>query len=218
MKQALRGKNEAIASTQTNGSVDLLLTDSRQTQALVAKEIHIEKLQAIGGGQTPLIVYTTSKGRCSTFLSKAKFVKCLQCFLQIKQQNFGKITGYEISNSGVAINTDVGKYFVVDAELKAFLERYNRVGLEGLEVELTGISAVVRNPIKGTVSEINKLGCNCGDSFYRQIICKHQIASQLHLNKLGWGSLAEYLSEHEGKKWEDKFLAIALVAKADLGL
>ncbi|MDY6802880.1 MAG: hypothetical protein SXA11_03605 [Cyanobacteriota bacterium] len=179
-----------------------------QIKAIVPKEIKIEKLEAIGAGKIPLLVYATPKGRCSTFLSKAQFLTCLESFLAIKQQKFCQVTGYEIRDLGVAMETETGKYFVVYSEIKAFLERYNRVALDGLEVELTGISAVVRNGIKGTVTEVNKFGCNCADAIYRRTICKHQIAAELHLTKLGLGSLEEYLKGREGTKWEDKFLAI----------
>ncbi len=185
---------------------------------LVPKDIKIEKLKAVGSGKIPLLVYTTPKGRCSTFLAKAQFINCLESFLTIKRHHVCQVTSYEIRDFGVAIETKIGKYFVINAEIQTFLERYNRVGLDGLEVELTGISAVVRNGIKGTVTEVNKFGCNCADTIYRRTICKHQIAVQLHLNKLGWGSLGQYLQENEGIKWEEKLLRMAKEAKADLGL
>lgn len=185
---------------------------------LVPKDIKIEKLKAIGKGKIPLLVYTTAKGRCSTLLSKAQFLNCLESLLTIKKQKATQVSNYEIRDFGVAIETENGNYFVINAEIQTFLERYNRVSLESLEVELTGISAVVRNGIKGTVKEVNKFGCNCADTIYRQTICKHQIAAHLYLNKLGWGSLGEYLKENEGTKWEEKLLKIAQEAKADLGL
>jgi hypothetical protein len=188
------------------------------SRALVPRDIKIEKLEAVGSGKIPLLVYTTPKGRCSTFLAKAQFINCLESLLAIKQQKVCRVSSYEIRDIGVAIQTENGKYFVAASEIKAFLERYNRVSLDELEVELTAISAVVRNGIKGTVTEVNKFGCNCADTIYRRTICKHQIAVHLHLNQLGWDSLEAYLQEKEGMKWEDKLLRIAREAKADLGL
>jgi len=188
------------------------------SRALVPRDIKIEKLEAVGKGKIPLLIYATPKGRCSTFLSKAQFVNCLESLLGIKQQKTCRVSSYEIRDFGVAIETEIGKYFVAASEIKAFLERYNRVSLDELEVELTAISAVVRNGIKGTVAEVNKFGCNCADTIYRGTICKHQIAVHLHLSKLGWGSLGAYLQGKEGMKWEDKLLRIAREAKVDLGL
>ncbi|NEP04657.1 MAG: hypothetical protein F6K25_31905 [Okeania sp. SIO2G4] len=175
-------------------------------------------MKTVGVSNTPQIIYSTSKGRCSTFLSKSQFLNCLLCFLQIKQRNIGKIKSYNFQNSGININTENGKYLIVYTEIKAFLERYNRAALEKLEVELTAISAAVRNSVKGTVAEVNNVGCSCADMIYRRTICKHQIATQLHLQSNGWGSLTEYLQQNVGKKWEDKLLAMAKVAKSDLGL
>ncbi len=189
-----------------------------EIQPLVPLEIKIESVKVVGPGQTPQIVYRTSKGRCSTFLSKAKFLNSLLCFLQIKQRYFSKITSYNFQTSGINIDTENAKYFIIAAEIHAFLERYNRAILEKLEVELTGIGAVVRNPIKGTVAEVNNIGCSCADMVYRHTICKHQIATHLYLQSNGWGSLAEYLQQNTGKKWEEKLLAMAEVAKSDLGL
>ncbi|NES69593.1 MAG: hypothetical protein F6K24_32420 [Okeania sp. SIO2D1] len=193
-----------------------------EIQPLVPLEIKIERVKTVGVSNTPQIIYSTSKGRCSTFLSKAKFLNCLLCFLQIKQRNIGKIKSYNFQDSGININTENGKYLIVYTEIQAFLERYNRAALEKLEVELTCISAVVRNSIKGTVAEVNNSGCTCADMIYRRTICKHQIATQLHLQSNGWGSLTEYLQQNNdnnvGKKWEEKFLAMAKVAKSDLGI
>ncbi|NER07660.1 MAG: hypothetical protein F6K17_36405 [Okeania sp. SIO3C4] len=193
-----------------------------EIQPLVPLEIKIESVKTVGVSNTPQIIYSTSKGRCSTFLSKVQFLNCLLCFLQIKQRNIGKIKSYNFQGSGININTENGKYLIVYTELQAFLERYNRAALEKLEVELTAISAVVRNPMKGTVAEVNNIGCTCADMIYRRTICKHQIAAQLHLQSNGWGSLTEYLQHNNdnnvGKKWEEKLLAMAKVAKSDLGL
>ena len=187
-------------------------------QPLVPLEIKIESVKAVGVSQTPQIVYSTSKGRCSTFLSKVQFLNCLRCFLQIKQQNISKIQSYNFQHSGININTKNGKYFIVYPEIKAFLERYNRAALEKLEVELTSIGVVVRNPVKGTLAEVNNIGCNCADMIYRHTICKHQIATQLYLQSNGWGSLAEYLKQSTGKNWEEKLLTLAETAKSDLGI
>ena len=189
-----------------------------EIQPLVPLEIKIESVNVVGPSQTPQIVYTTSKGRCSTFLSKTKFLNCLLSFLQIKQYNYGKIINYHLQKSGINIVTNNGNYFFVSSQIQAFLERYNRAILEKLEVELTAVSAVVRNPIKGTVAEVNNIGCNCADMVYRHTICKHQIATQLYLQSNGWGSLAEYLQQKSGQKWEENLLAMAKAAKSDLGL
>lgn len=186
---------------------------------LVPLEIKIESLKTVGVSNTPQIIYRTSKGRCSTFLSKAQFLNCLLCFLEIKQQKIGKIKNYNFQPSGININTENGNYLIVYTEINAFLERYNRAALEKLEVELTAISAVVRNSTKGTVAEVNNSGCSCADMIYRRTICKHQIATQLHLKSNGWGSLTEYLQHNNvGEKWEEKLLAMAKVAKSDLGI
>ncbi|NEQ40876.1 MAG: hypothetical protein F6K40_33530 [Okeania sp. SIO3I5] len=189
-----------------------------EIQPLVPLEIKIESIKLVGIAQIPQIVYITSKGRCSTFLSKAKFLNCLLCFLQIKQRHFSKIISYNFQTYGININAENSKYFIVYSEIHAFLERYNRAALEKLEVELTAVSSVVRNPIKGTVAEVNNLGCSCPDMVYRHNVCKHQIATHLYLQSNGWGSLAEYLQQNTGKKWEEKLLAMAEVAKYDLGI
>ncbi len=138
--------------------------------------------------------------------------------MQIKQHHFSKIISYNFHTSGINIDGENGKYLIIYSEIQAFLERYNRVALEKLEVELTAVSSVVRNPIKGTVAEVNNIGCSCADMVYRHTICKHQIATHLYLKSNGWGSLAEYLQQNQGKKWEEKLLAMAEVAKSDLGL
>ena len=199
-------------------STDCSLMATSEIQPLVPSEIKIESINAVGVSQTPQIIYTTSKGRCSTFLSKAQFLNCLLCFLQIKQHNHSKIISYHLQNSGINLVTNNGNYFFVSLEIKAFLERYNRAILEKLEVELTGVGVVVRNPIKGTVAEVNNIGCNCADMVYRHTICKHQIATHLYLQSNGWGSLAVYLQQNTGKKWEEKLLVMAKAAKSDLGL
>lgn len=189
-----------------------------EIQPLVPLEIKIYSVKAVGASQTPQIVYSTSNGRCSTFLSKAQFMNCLVCLLQIKQHNYGKIISYQLHNKGINLVTNNGSYFFVSSQIQDFLERYNRAILEKLEVELTAISAVVRNPIKGTVAEVNNMGCNCADMIYRHTICKHQIASQLYLQLNGWSSLGEYLQKDSEKKWEENLLAMAEAAKSDLGV
>lgn len=203
--------------------VDRISTDcspmvTSEIQLLVPLEIKISSVNTVGPSQTPQIIYNTSKGRCSTFLSKAQFLNCLLCFLQIKQHNYDKIISYNLKKLGINIITDNGNYFFVSSEIQAFLERYNRAILEKLEVELTGIGVVVRNPIKGTVAEVNNIGCNCADMFYRHTICKHQIATQLYLQLNGFGSLGKYLPQNTEKKWEEKLLAMAEAAKSDLGV
>ncbi|NEP43318.1 MAG: hypothetical protein F6K35_30485 [Okeania sp. SIO2H7] len=211
MRHAAIAPREEITSLSVPGNL------FPKIKAIVPKDIKIEKLEAMGSGKIPLLIYTTSKGRCSTLLSKAQFLACLECFLAIKQQKSCSAISYEIRETGVAVETETGKYFIAASEIKAFLERYNRASLDKLEVELTAISAVVRNGIKGTVNEVNKLGCNCPDTIYRHTICKHQIAVHVRLNRLGWGSMGAYLQENQGAKWEEKLLRMAREAKADLG-
>ncbi|MDJ0555885.1 MAG: hypothetical protein QNJ68_15865 [Microcoleaceae cyanobacterium MO_207.B10] len=199
-------------------STDFSPMEISEIQPLVSLEIKICSVNAVGTSQTPQIIYRTSKGRCSTFLSKAQFLNCLLCFLQIKQVNYGKIISYQLDNSGIEVVGNNGNYFFSLSEINAFLERYNRAILEKLEVELTGVGVIVRNPIKGTVAEVNNLGCSCADMVYRQTICKHQIATHLYLQSNGWGSLGAYLQQNIGKKWEENFLVMAKAAKSDLGL
>ncbi len=201
-----------IESTHFSREID------SEIQPLVPLEIKIESIKPVGIAQTPQIVYRTSKGRCSTFLSKANFLNCLLCFLQIKQRHFSKIKSYNFQISGINIDAENGKYFIIYSEIHALLERYNRAALEKLEVELTAVSSVVRNPIKGTVAEVNNIGCSCADMVYRHTICKHQIATHLYLQSNGWGSLGAYLQQNIGKKWEENFLVMAKAAKSDLGL
>ncbi len=138
--------------------------------------------------------------------------------MPIKQHHFRQIISYNFPASGINIDAENGKYFIIYSEIHALLERYNRAALEKLEVELTAVSSVVINPIKGTVNEVNNIGCSCADMVYRHRICQHQIATHLYLQSNGWGSLAEYLQQNQGKKWEEKLLAMAEVAKSDLGL
>ncbi|MGK7922597.1 MAG: hypothetical protein AB4080_21590 [Trichodesmium sp.] len=181
-------------------------------QPLVPLEIKIKNIKSVGAGQTPQIVYHTKKGNCSTFLSKAQFLNCLRCFLQIKQQNISKIKSYKFQKSGINIDTENSNYFIPNSEIKDFLERYNRAILEKLEVELTSISAVVRNPIKGTVAEVNQIGCTCADQVYRHTICKHQIATQLYLDANKWGSMGDFLQQNQSEKWEEKILTMAKIS------
>ncbi|MEB3339817.1 hypothetical protein [Okeania sp.] len=174
-------------------------------QPLLPLEIKIESVTVVGVNQVPQIVYRTSKGKCSTFLSKAKLINCLLCFLQIKHPNFSKVMSYSFQISGINIDTENGNFFIANSEINAFLERYNRATLEKLEVKLTAVSSLVINRIKGTVAEVNNIGCSCADMVYRHTICKHQIATHLYLQLNGWDSFAEYLQQNTGKKWEEKF-------------
>ena len=147
--------------------------------ALVAANIQVERIQTVGAGKIPQIIYKTAKGRCSTLLSKQQFMKIWQCWLQIRHPKIEKIESWEIKASGLQFSTNQGKFWLSFSEAKAFLSRYNRVAMEPLSVKINGSDAVVWNSVHQSLSQVNESGCSCADSLYRNTICKHLIAVQL---------------------------------------
>lgn len=165
------------SGASVNHSLETALT--AEIQALVPTHIRVERIQTVGVGQIPQIIYKTPKGRCSTLLSKAHFSKIWQCWLDIRLLKSGKIKAWEILATGLKLHTNQGKFFLPFPEVTAFLSRYNRVAIEPLSVKFNDQGAVVWNPIHQTLSQVNETGCSCADSRYRQTICKHQIAVQV---------------------------------------
>ncbi len=165
-----------------SGSVNNSLENTIQTPqipALVSANIQVERIQTVGVGKIPQIIYKTPKGRCSTLLSKTQFTKIWQCWLQIRSSNITQLQAWEIKASGLQFKTNQGQFWLNISEAKAFLSRYNRVAIEPLSVKFTEHDIVVWNPIHQTISQVNKTGCSCADSQYRHTTCKHQIAVQL---------------------------------------
>jgi|GEM_PF-6238414 hypothetical protein len=205
-------KNPTSDSTDSTGSPFVPLA-----KPLVACDIRIERVGLTKGGKTPYIVYVTAKGRCCTFVSHSKFHEVMQTLLGIQKHPSGKILGFEIERFGINFNTDAGKYFVSELETWMFLERYNRVGLEGLKVTTLGNGALVKNPSTNTTARVTERGCNCEDSKYRNVICKHRIATHLYMQAEGWGSLEKYLKRDYSSMSEEQFLAMTEEAMRDLG-
>ncbi|MFZ1029445.1 MAG: SWIM zinc finger family protein [Limnoraphis robusta] len=165
------------SGASVNHSLETALT--AEIQALVPTHIQVERIQTVGVGQIPQIIYKTAKGRCSTLLSKQQFLTIWQCWLQIRHPKIEKIESLEIKASGLQFTTNQGKFWLSFPEATAFLSRYNRVAIEPLSVKINGSDAVVWNPIHQTLSQVNETGCSCADSRYRHTICKHQIAVQV---------------------------------------
>lgn len=151
--------------------------------ALVPANIQVERIQTVGVGKIPQIIYKTAKGRCSTLLSKDKFLKIWQCWLQIRHPKITEILSWEIKASGLQFTTNWGQFWLSFSEAKAFLSRYNRAAIEPLSVKCNGSDTVVWNPVHQTISQVSETGCSCADSLYRNTICKHQIAVHLCRNQ-----------------------------------
>jgi hypothetical protein len=166
--------SEACANTAVE-----TVAQTPEIQALVPTNIQVERIQTVGVGKIPQIIYKTPKGRCSTLLSKQQFLTIWQCWLDIRLLKSGKIKAWEILPTGLKLNTNQGKFWLSFPEATAFLSRYNRVAIEPLSVKFNHQGAVVWNPIHQTLSQVKETGCSCADSRYRHTICKHQIAVQV---------------------------------------
>ena len=205
-------KNPTTDSTDSTGSPIVPLA-----HPLVTCDIRIERVGLTKGGNTPYIVYVTAKGRCCTFVSHSKLHEVMQILLGIEKHPSGKILGFEIERFGINFNTEAGKYFVSEIETRMFLERYNRVGLEGLQVTTSGTGTLVKNPSTNTSARVTERGCNCEDSKYRNVICKHRIATHLYLQAVGWGSLEQYLKHDYSILSDEQVFAMTEDVMADLG-
>lgn len=200
------------ASTGSTGSPQVPLA-----HPLVPCDIQIERVGLTKRGNTPYIVYVTAKGRCCTFVSRSKFHEVMLALFGIQKRPAGKILGFEIEEFGINFNTEAGKYFVPESETRMFLERYNRVGLEGLKVTTLSTGVLVKNPSTRTSARVTKSGCNCEDRKYRTVICKHRIATHLYMQAVGWGSLEQYLKHDYSILSDEQVFALGEEAMKDLG-
>ncbi|MBW4493764.1 MAG: hypothetical protein KME26_11895 [Oscillatoria princeps RMCB-10] len=205
-------KNPTTDSTGSTGSPIVPLA-----HPLVPCDIRIERVGLTKRGNTPYIVYVTAKGRCCTFVSRSKFHEVMLALFGIQKRPSGKILGFEIERFGINFNTEAGKHFVAESETRMFLERYNRVGLEGLQVKTFGTGALVKNPSTRTSARVTERGCNCEDGKYRTAICKHRIATHLYMQAAGWGSLEQYLKHDYSILSDEQVFALTEDAMADLG-
>ncbi len=171
-----------ISGVSANHSLDTP-AQTPQISALVPTHIQVERIQTLGTAKIPQIIYATAKGRCSTLLSKVQFTQILQCWLDLRVVKSAKIQAWEIQPSGIKLNTNSGQFSLTFPEAKAFLSRYNRVGLEPLSVKLNAEGAIVWNPVHQTLSQVSQGGCSCADSQYRHTLCKHQIAVKICQNQ-----------------------------------
>ncbi len=171
----------AAQKQQYSGEAVVEVTDTQTPviQPLVPCEIRVERITTVGTGKTPQLIYSTSKGRCSTLISKAQLINCCRCFLELQGIDFETVEQLEINPTGLILNTDKGQFKIAVSQTQQFLSRYNRVALEPLHVQLTTTQARVWNPQHQTVSVVNSGECTCLDWHYRQTFCKHQIAVQL---------------------------------------
>ena len=154
-------------------------TQTPEIPPLVPCDIRVERITTLGGGNTPQLIYTTRKGRCSTLISKAQFINCFRCFLALHGIHFDAVEQMRIDQMGIILNTNNGQFWIAAPEAQRFLSRYNRVALEPLAVKFTATGALVWNPQHHTVSGVDHGGCTCPDWQYRHTLCKHQIAVQL---------------------------------------
>ncbi|WP_155968205.1 hypothetical protein [Kamptonema formosum] len=184
---------------------------------VVKCHIRIEKIGVTKRGNTPYIVYHTQYGKCCTFLSREYFWQSLFNLLGIKQQRFDRVTGFAVSESSVALLEGEKRHSIAGDELRAFLARQNQMALDGLEVRLQEGKVSVWNRASRRLHVVTAQGCNCEDAMYSKQICKHQIAAQWHLQKLGWGLLEGYLALDYSTMPTEQLMAISEGCMADLG-
>ena len=162
---------------------------------LVRCQIQIERIGVVRRTNTPYIVYRTQYGRCCTFVSRQYLMQSLFNLLGLKRRNPSKITGFQIENYSITAREGNKRYALDLFEVRVYLARQNQAAVDGLTLKLLdGNNLSVYNPSSKQEQEILPLGCTCSDRLYNQSYCKHRIAAQLSLQKLGWGSLHQYWS------------------------
>ncbi|MCU0516304.1 MAG: hypothetical protein MUC60_05430 [Oscillatoria sp. Prado101] len=184
---------------------------------VVKCHIRIEKIGVSKRGNTPYIVYHTKYGKCCTFLSREYFWQSLLNLFGIKQQRFDSVTGFAVSELSVGLLEGEKRHSIAGDELRAFLARQNQMALDGLEVRLEQKKVSVWNRTSRRLHEVTSQGCNCEDAVYNKQICKHQIAAQWHLQKLGWGLLDQYLQLDYRSMPTEQLMVIGAECMADLG-
>lgn len=161
---------------------------------LVPCQIRIERIGVVRRTNTPYIVYRTQYGRCCTFVSRQYLMQSLFNLLGLKRRSPSKITGFEIENYNITAREGDKLYKLNPFELRVYLARQNQAAVDGLVLELLDGNLSVYNPSSKQQQQILPLGCTCSDRLYNQCYCKHRIAAQLSLQKLGLGSLHQYWS------------------------
>jgi hypothetical protein len=184
---------------------------------VVKCHIRIEKIGVTKRGNTPYIVYHTKSGKCCTFLSREYFWQSLLNLFGIKQQRFDSVTGFAVSELSVGLLEGEKRHSIAGDELRAFLARQNQMALDGLQVRLEEKKVSVWNPASRRLHVVTSQGCNCEDAMYSKQICKHQIAAQWHLQKLGWGSLEGYLALDYSSMPTEQLMVVGAECMADLG-
>jgi hypothetical protein len=184
---------------------------------VVKCHIRIEKIGVTKRGNTPYIVYHTKSGKCCTFLSREYFWQSLLNLFGIKQQRFDSVTGFAVSELSVGLLEGEKRHSIAGDELRAFLARQNQMALDGLQVRLEEKKVSVWNPASRRLHVVTSQGCNCEDAMYSKQICKHQIAAQWHLQKLGWGLLEQYLQLDYRSMPTEQLMVLGDECMADLG-